>query len=99
MMSLTFAFAAPIFVALLLAAVYVTALSRHRKGATGHLLLLERMALVETTLQPEGSVLIEGELWRARSRDGVRVERGQSVHVVGTDGHLLEVAPVPLALR
>jgi membrane-bound serine protease (ClpP class) len=80
--------------ALFVAAVWVALLSRHQKAATGQLKLMETVAVVETTLEPEGAVLIEGELWRARSRQAGRVERGERVRVVGAGGHLLEVEPL-----
>jgi len=92
-MSLTVVFMGLILAGLLIAVVWVAALSRHKKASTGRLDLVAAVAVVETTLKPEGSVLIRGELWRARSRQGDRVERGQTVRVVGARGHLLEVEP------
>jgi membrane-bound serine protease (ClpP class) len=77
-----------------LALIIVVALSRHKKGATGDLDLLGAIASVETTLEPEGSVLIRGELWRARTLAGAPLERGRAVRVVGASQHLLEVEPV-----
>ncbi len=65
----------------------------HRKGAMGNLNLTNRKGVVETTLAPEGAVLIAGELWRACSKTSERVERGQAVHVCGARGHLLIVTP------
>jgi membrane-bound serine protease (ClpP class) len=93
MMSLSVAFASLILAGLLIAIVWLAALSRHKKASTGRLNLLDAVGMVETTLQPEGSVLIRGELWRARSRLGECLERGRSVRVVGASGHLLEVEP------
>ena len=75
-------------------ALIIVALSRHKKGALGELNLLGAHASVETTLEPEGSVLVRGELWRARSRTGVNIERGRAVRVVGASQYLLEVEPV-----
>ena len=95
MMSLTVAVTSLILAGLLIAVVWVAALSRHKKASTSRLDLLDAVGLVETTLKPEGSVLIRGELWRARSRTGAGLERGQSVRVVGASGHLLEVEPTP----
>lgn len=93
MMSLTVALTSLFLVGLLIAIIWVAALSRHKKAATDRLDLTAAVAVVETTLKPEGSVLIGGELWRARSHSGERVERGQTVRVVGASGHLLEVEP------
>jgi membrane-bound serine protease (ClpP class) len=71
----------------------IAAASRHKKAAHGELELMGALASVETTLTPEGSVIIRGELWRARSRTGGKLERGQTVRVVGASDHLLEVEP------
>ena len=43
----------------------------------------------ETEIAPEGAVFVRGELWPARSRH--RIERGQSVRVVGIAGLALDV--------
>jgi membrane-bound serine protease (ClpP class) len=86
-------FSAVLFAGLALALI-VFALSRHKKGALGELDLLGARAWVETTLEPEGSVLVRGELWRARSLTGVNIERGRAVRVVGASQYLLEVEPV-----
>lgn len=71
----------------------IVTLSRHHKAATGVLDLIGAVAFVETTLEPEGSVLVRGELWRAYTRRGVCVHRGHRVRVIGASGHLLEVEP------
>lgn len=75
-------------------ALFIAALSRHRKAGTGELDLMGARAVVEATLEPEGSVLVRGELWRARSSTGRKIERGQAVRVVGANQYLLEVEPV-----
>jgi membrane-bound serine protease (ClpP class) len=72
----------------------IVSASRHKKAATGELNLMGAIASVETTLEPEGSVLIRGELWLARSFDGTMIERGRRVRVTGASGHLLEVERV-----
>lgn len=71
----------------------VAAMSRHKKGARGELELMGATASVATTLEPEGTVFIRGELWPARSHTGATVERGRKVRVVGASGHLLQVEP------
>jgi membrane-bound ClpP family serine protease len=81
----------PVALAALLLA--IAAMSRHQKGATGELELMGALASVEKTLGPEGTVFIRGELWPARSRSGVTVQRGRRVRVVGASGHLLQVEP------
>jgi len=87
-----------ILIGLTSAALTVAALSRHKKMAIHQIYLPGTMAIVETTLKPEGSVLVHGELWRARSRTSSTIERGQSVRVVSASGHLLEVEPRDAAL-
>lgn len=73
--------------------VFIAALSRHRKAMTGDVDLIGATAVVEITLEPEGAVLVRGELWRARSHTGTQALRGESVLVVGASGHLLRVEP------
>jgi membrane-bound ClpP family serine protease len=80
-------------VALAVGLFVIAAMSRHHKGATGELELMGATASVETTLGPQGTVLIRGELWPACSRTGATVQRGCRVRVVGASGHLLQVEP------
>ena len=88
--------AAVLLCACVAAVVLIAALaSRHKKSATGELDLIGAVAFVETDLEPEGSVLIRGELWRARLRTtGVAHGRASRVRVVGASGHLLLVEPL-----
>ena len=68
---------------------------RKRRASRSGLYLVGRLASVERELNPEGHVLIDGELWPALARTPARVERGPlNVRVVGVRGHLLEVEPV-----
>jgi membrane-bound serine protease (ClpP class) len=78
----------------LVLALIVAAMSRHKKSGVGDVDLLGAVGVVQTSLAPEGSVMVRGELWRARSRTGVRLERGRAVRIVGASQHLLEVEPV-----
>ena len=49
---------------------------------------------MEADLQPEGAVIVAGELWRARlSNEAEPLRRGTLARVVGANGHLLEVEP------
>ena len=64
--------------------------SRHKKRAAREVNLVGRVGSVAEALRPEGAVLVDGELWRARVRSGTNIERGR-VRVVGARGHLLEV--------
>lgn len=74
-----------------LLAAAVMALSRHKKSGTGEIQLIGAEALVHSELTPEGAVLIEGELWRARSLDGTSIAAQVRVEVAEVDGHLLLV--------
>ena len=76
------------------AALVIFAMSRHKKAAAGPVVLLGAIASVDTALEPEGSVLVGGELWRARSVTGESVGRGARVRVVAVNLPLLEVEPV-----
>ncbi|HEX8459728.1 MAG TPA: NfeD family protein [Pyrinomonadaceae bacterium] len=72
----------------------VAAMSRHRKSAARPLLLKGGTGIVLEALEPEGAVLVDGELWRARVvRGGERIAAGGRVRVVGARGHWLEVEP------
>ena len=74
---------------------YVFLSSRHRKSSRLPLNLVGRVASVERPLNPEGFVLVGGELWPARTRAGAFVGKGRdNVRVVGASGHLLEVEPL-----
>ena len=71
---------------------YVAHVSRHKKSSGRMPRLVGRVATVERTLEPEGFVLIDGELWRARlcGVEGVARAR-EAVRVVGASGCVLEV--------
>jgi membrane-bound serine protease (ClpP class) len=67
--------------------------SRRRRVVTGREGLLGKMAEARTRLDPEGLVLVESELWRARS-SGRAVEVGEQVRVAGLEGLALSVEPL-----
>ena len=72
------------------------ALLHRRKGKKGAacLRLVGREGAVERDLNPEGFVLVGGELWPARLSGDVReLRRGKMVRVVGAREHYLEVEP------
>ena len=71
--------------------VIVAAMSRHKKSATSEIQLVGSSGQVDAELAPEGTVLIHGELWRARSADGSNIASHTTVKVVGLSGHLLLV--------
>ena len=57
----------------------------------GRIQLLGTTGTAHTDLNPEGAVLIEGELWNARSIDGTTIAAQQDVEVVRVEGLLLLV--------
>lgn len=79
---------------LLLFALFIVALSRHKKSATNSVDIMGATGLVESPLNPEGAVIIKGELWRARVEHG-RLGAAERVRVVGVEGHLVLVEPMP----
>ena len=79
---------------------YVVHSSRQKKYSPSPLNLVGRVASVERALAPEGFVLVEGELWRARVRGVESIERGgRRVRVVGASGCVLLVEPLGRRLR
>lgn len=75
----------------LLAVVVVISLWRHKKSGMGAVQLVGKKAVAQTDLTPEGSVLIDGELWRAASLDGTIIASQERVEVTRIEGLLLIV--------
>jgi membrane protein implicated in regulation of membrane protease activity len=66
--------------------------SRQLKLSRRPLGLVGRVATVERELSPEGFVMLDGELWRARVSGEAQTARAlSSVRVVGASGCVLEV--------
>lgn len=81
-------------------AVAMTVVLRALRGQSAEMgrALLGRVGEVRSTLNPQGHVLVEGALWRARaSESDGPVDTGTKVHVTGVDQEalILDVAPVP----
>ena len=78
--------------ALLISLFLIATFLHRRKASPSKFDVIGSLASVEKELRPEGAVIVRGELWRARARDGRSVARGrQNVRVVGASQHLLEV--------
>ena len=75
----------------LLALGVVISLWRHKKSGIGAVLLVGKQAIAQTDLTPEGSVLIDGELWRAVSLDGTTIAFEERVEVTRINGLVLIV--------
>jgi membrane-bound ClpP family serine protease len=71
-----------------LATLVVVALYLHKRAGAGDIKLIGELARVDTKLDPEGTVIVCGELWRARSKDRAHISTQAKVRVVGFEGHL-----------
>ena len=70
---------------------FVVALWRHKRASAGEVKLIGETGQVETKLDPEGAVIVCGELWRGKSNDGASIAVQTRVRVVGIQGHLVLV--------
>lgn len=71
-----------------LATLVVIALYLHKRAGVGDIKLIGELARVDTKLNPVGTVIVCGELWRARSKDGTPIPTDARVRVVGFEDHL-----------
>jgi membrane-bound serine protease (ClpP class) len=69
--------------------------ARRMKSRLGADAMLGFAARAMEPLAPEGHVLVEGEIWRARASEPVAA--GAEVRVVGHDQYLLRVEPAKQA--
>jgi membrane-bound ClpP family serine protease len=74
-------------------AIFVATVSRHKKSGTGPVRLIGVVGFVNTKLDPEGTVIVDGELWPACAKDGQVVGLTNRVRVIGLQSHLLLVQP------
>jgi len=70
------------------AALIVVALYVHKRNSTGDIKLVGEIAQVDTKLDPEGTVIVGGELWRAKAKNGAHVSERTRVRVVAFIDHL-----------
>jgi membrane-bound serine protease (ClpP class) len=63
----------------------------YRPPITGTAGMVGQTGVVKTPLDPEGQILVEGELWRAVAQDGP-VPAGERVRVLDVEGLTLKVA-------
>ena len=94
---------------LLLPALMVAGLAHHKKAGARALNLIGAIGFIESKLDPEGAVIVDGELWRARLRSDKlefvaerqlappenrsALPTRNRVRVVGVEAHLLLVEP------
>ncbi|HUX75270.1 MAG TPA: nodulation protein NfeD [Anaerolineae bacterium] len=66
--------------------------AQRARPATGAELLIGRLGIVRTPLDPKGTVWVAGELWTAGAEDGP-LAAGEQVEVVAVEGLRLRVRP------
>lgn len=71
----------------------IMGLSRHKKSAGREVNVIGAVGSVDAKLNPEGTVIVDGELWRARAVQNTVVKPGTKVRVVALQAHLLLVEP------
>jgi membrane-bound serine protease (ClpP class) len=64
--------------------------AQRRQAVTGREGLIGQIAQARTAVDPEGTVLVKGELWHAVGVNGP-VEPGEWVEIVAVDGFRLQV--------
>ncbi len=68
--------------------------SLHRKKVAGMEGLIGQTAIVVAALKPKGTVMVEGELWKAATA-GDHVAKNEKVEVLAVSGLMLRVRRVP----
>ncbi len=72
-------------------------LSRRKKFKLQPVQLIGFMGEVHSILDPEGTVLLDGEIWRACSSDDRSIGLGTRIEVVGSRQHLLMVREIQVS--
>ena len=75
-------------VAAAMATAIVITLYVHKRKSVGDIKLIGEIAHVDTSLDPEGTVIVCGELWRAKSKTGAVISTCARVRVVAFVDHL-----------
>jgi membrane-bound ClpP family serine protease len=87
--SLMIYYAITIGVAIALIALLIAVRSRRHKLRFTPSNLIGASAMVDKALAPDGSVIVDGEVWLARSADGVFIPEKTNVTIVGVRSHFL----------
>lgn len=74
-----------------LATLVVVALYHHKNAGVAGVKLVGELGQVDTNLNPEGTIIVYGELWRARSKDGTHIPTPARVRIIGFENHLAVV--------
>ena len=72
-------------VALIIFVIYAIVKGQRRKLSAGVEVMIGKEAVVQTTLNPKGTVLAEGELWTAIA-EGSKIEPGEEVLITKVEG-------------
>jgi membrane-bound ClpP family serine protease len=80
---------------LLLLALLALALHAHKKTARPYTPVIGAFGFIEQNLDPEGAVIVNGELFRARLNPGAKIKGPARIRVIGAEDHLLIVEPAP----
>jgi membrane-bound serine protease (ClpP class) len=72
-------------VAFIIFVIYAIVKGQKRKLSAGVEDMIEKEAVVQTTLDPKGTVLAEGELWTAIA-EGSKIEAGEEVTITKVEG-------------
>jgi membrane-bound ClpP family serine protease len=86
--AIVFAIAFVIFI------IYAIVKGQRRKLSVGIEEMIGKEAVVQTTLDPKGTVLAEGELWTAIA-EGSKIEPGEEVIITKVEGLKLWVTKKP----
>ena len=71
-------------------------LARTRKAVTGEAGMIDLVGVAQTDLDPDGKIMVRGEIWQARARQ--KILRGSRVRVRQIEGLTLVVESVPESL-
>jgi membrane-bound serine protease (ClpP class) len=77
-------------VAFIIFVIYAIAKGQKRKLSAGVEDMIGKDAVAQTTLDPKGTVLAEGELWTAIAEDS-KIEAGEEVTITKVEGLKLRV--------
>jgi len=66
--------------------------ARRAKVTTGSAGMIGLIGKAETAIDPEGTIFVRGELWKARSKTS-SIARGEAVKVIGMEALTLDVEP------
>src|SRR5258705_11944768 len=82
-----------------LATLVVVALYLHKRAGAGDIKLIGELARVDTKLDPEGTVIVCGELWRARANGGGPTSTLARARAGGVEGISSRVQPSALVFK